>query len=172
MGSWVDAGPPHPLDRRARVTWEPEVHWGHPGRGTREAAGHRSLCASPAATDDRLCLRHQDGCTSPVQQAGLAIEVKMVPGSPQGLRTSAWPTTSASSPPNPVACTELGEDSHRSSCESPTRLPSCSLFPAEPFLFVEKRRKRVNSLPVLLKPNMSVIDEAVFYNFKGAKRGE
>jgi hypothetical protein len=51
---------------------------------------------------------------------------------------------------------------------SPPSLPPHSLFPARSFSLV-RERKKVNSLPVLLKPNVSVIDEAVFSNFKGEK---
>lgn len=49
---------------------------------------------------------------------------------------------------------------------------AASAFPPSQRSPLTGSKKRVNSLPVLLKPNMSVIDEAVFFNFKGEKVSE
>lgn len=88
------------------------------------------------------------------------------------LRSHTWLSMKASVPP-PRAPTpawlplgpELEESNHQ---QLPASLPPFfSLFPAEPFSFALKKKKKVDSVPALLKPNMSVIDEAVFFNFKG-----
>lgn len=51
---------------------------------------------------------------------------------------------------------------------APSLPPSLLLpLPSRAHLICFKKKKKVDSVPALLKPNMSVIDEAVFFNFKG-----
>lgn len=72
---------------------------------------------------------------------------------------------------SPEATVEQDETSHPSFLLAPSLITSYSLsFQLSPSQLFKK--KKVNSLPVLLKPNMSVIDEGIFYNFKGEKLSE
>lgn len=99
-------------------------------------------------------------CGEHTQDWGTARGTPLSPHCERGCQRSTW------------GCMELEESSTVSSVLLlPSTFPP-SLFPAEPSHWLKKKKKGVNSLPVLLKPNMSVIDEAVFINFKGERVSE